>query len=117
MPVWGVWEEDGWHFGFSCGPRSRKARNLATNPRAVVMSTTRWNALSVEGWVAPVVDASRQTKWIDRYLAKYQPFSQDISAEFLHHNLMVEFVPERAFAVIEREADFSARATRWVFGE
>jgi hypothetical protein len=28
---------------------------------------------------------------------------------------MVEFVSERAFAVIEREDEFSARATRWIF--
>ncbi len=29
---------------------------------------------------------------------------------------MVELQPERALAIIEREEEFSTRATRWVFG-
>lgn len=37
------------------------------------------------------------------------------AAEFLGQNLLVEFEPDRAFAVIEREDEFSTRATRWVF--
>jgi hypothetical protein len=28
---------------------------------------------------------------------------------------LLEFRPERAFAVIEREEEFSTRATRWLF--
>jgi hypothetical protein len=39
----------------------------------------------------------------------------DLSADFLRANLVVEFVPERAFAIIEREDGFSTRATRWTF--
>ncbi|HEV7863081.1 MAG TPA: hypothetical protein VGR20_10290, partial [Acidimicrobiia bacterium] len=57
----------------------------------------------------------RQDQWIERYLAKYRPISADVSAEFLRQHLMMEFVPDRAFAVIEREDEFSTRATRWVF--
>jgi hypothetical protein len=41
----------------------------------------------------------------------------ELNAEFLRQNLVFEVVPERAFAVIEREAEFSTRATRWRFAE
>jgi len=72
--------------------------------------------LSVEGRAAPIVDEDeRHTRWIERYLAKYRSISPDISADFLRQNLIVEFQPERAFAIIEREEEFSTRATRWVF--
>ncbi|HEX6597605.1 MAG TPA: pyridoxamine 5'-phosphate oxidase family protein, partial [Acidimicrobiales bacterium] len=38
LPVWGVWDEGDHRFGFSCGPRSRKARNLAANPQAAILT-------------------------------------------------------------------------------
>lgn len=115
LPVWGVWDEDEGRFAFSCAPRARKARNLAANPHAVVMTDDTVECLSIEGRAGPVRDEARQAQWIERYLAKYQPISPDISADFLRQHLVVEFVPERAFAVIEREEEFSTRATRWVF--
>ena len=62
-----------------------------------------------------VRDDERRDQWIQRYLEKYQRIAPDLSAEFLRGNLMVEFGPERAFAVIEREEEFSTRPTRWVF--
>ncbi len=60
-------------------------------------------------------DDERRAQWIARYLAKYQAISPDTTANFLRQNLVVEFAPERAFAVIEREDEFATRATRWVF--
>ena len=72
--------------------------------------------LSIEGRAGAVESDDRRDRWIDRYLAKYQPISPDVSADFLRQHLMLEFVPERAFAVIEREDEFSTRATRWIFG-
>lgn len=115
MPVWGVWDEGDRRFAFSCGPRSRKLRNLAANPEVVVMTDDTVECLSVEGRAARVVDASRREQWVGRYLDKYRPVAPDLSPEFLAQNVIVEFVPERAFAVIEREEDFSSRPTRWVF--
>lgn len=115
LPVWGVWDDGEARFAFSCAPRARKARNLAANPRAVVTTDDTVECLSVEGRAAPVRDDDRQAQWIESYLAKYQPVSPDLSADFLRRNLIVEFEPERAFAVIEREDEFSTRATRWDF--
>jgi nitroimidazol reductase NimA-like FMN-containing flavoprotein (pyridoxamine 5'-phosphate oxidase superfamily) len=115
LPVWGVWDDGEHRFGFSCGPRARKARNLAVNPQAVVMIEDTVECVSIEGRASVVQHDERQQHWIDRYLEKYRPISPDISAEFLRANLLVELVPERAFAIIEREEEFAARATRWIF--
>ena len=115
LPVWGVWDDGEGRFAFSCSPRARKARNLAGNPNAVIMTDDTVECLSIEGQAQPVTDEQRQGLWIERYLAKYQPITPDLSAEFIRQHLLLEFVPERAFAVIEREDEFSTRATRWVF--
>jgi hypothetical protein len=115
LPVWGVWDIAGNRFAFSCSPRARKARNLAANSQAVVMTDDTVECLSVEGRAEPVLAEQRREEWIERYLAKYRPISPDISADFLRRHLMLEFLPDRAFAVIEREDEFSTRATRWVF--
>jgi pyridoxine/pyridoxamine 5'-phosphate oxidase len=115
LPVWGVWDDDEHRFAFSCGPRSRKAANLAANPQVVVAGDDTVECLSVEGRAAQVADDERRETWIARYLAKYVAMAPDLSAEFLRANLVFELVPERAFAVIEREAEFSDRATRWTF--
>ncbi|MGI9120992.1 MAG: pyridoxamine 5'-phosphate oxidase family protein [Acidimicrobiales bacterium] len=115
LPVWGVWDDAEARLAFSCGPQARKARNLAANPSAVIMVDDTVECLSVEGRATSVRGDERREQWIERYLAKYQPISPAISASFLRQNLIVEFEPERAYAVIEREEEFSTRATRWVF--
>ncbi len=113
LPAWGVWDDDEHRFCFSCGPRSRKAANLGANPMVSIAPEDTVEAVSVEGTAAVVTDGARADQWIDRYLAKYRPLSADLSAEFLRQNLIVEVTPDRAFAVIEREDEFSTRATRW----
>jgi hypothetical protein len=115
LPVWGVWRDDEARFAFFSGSRARKARNLAANPRAVVMADDTVECVSVEGRAAVVRDDTRRAQWIERYLGKYRPISPGVSADFLGQNLLFEFEPERAFAIIEREDEFSSRATRWVF--
>jgi hypothetical protein len=114
LPVWGVWDDDDLRFAFSCGPRSRKARDLAANPQAAVAIDDTVECLSLEGRAARI-DGERAEAWIERYLAKYRPLADGLTAEFLRQNLLFEFEPERAFAVIEREEEFAARATRWRF--
>ncbi len=115
MPTWGVWDDGEQRFAFSCGPRSRKARNVAANPQIAVAVDDTVECLSVEGRAERVVDDARVATWIERYLAKYQALAAGLSADFLRQNLMIEVVPERAFAVIEREEEFATRATRWRF--
>lgn len=115
LPVWGVWDGSEHRFAFSCGPRSRKARNLSANPQMVVTADDTVECVSVEGTASLVQDDDRVARWVERYLAKYQPISPDLSAEFIAANALFEFTPERAFAIIEREEEFSTRATRWTF--
>jgi nitroimidazol reductase NimA-like FMN-containing flavoprotein (pyridoxamine 5'-phosphate oxidase superfamily) len=116
LPVWGVWDKGENCFAFSCGPRSRKAQNLKANPQVAIMTEDTVECISLEGRAAPVPDPERQEVWVERYLAKYRPLSADLSAEFIRQNVVVEFEPDRALAVIEREAEFATRATRWRFG-
>ena len=103
-------------FAWSCGPRSRKAANLAANPQVTIAVDDTVECLSVEGRASRVEDPARQDVWIERYLAKYTPLAPDLSADFLRQNLLFELVPERALAIIEREEEFATRATRWRFG-
>jgi hypothetical protein len=117
MPVWGVWDDADHRFAFSCGPRSRKARNLAANPQMVVMADDTVECVSVEGRASLLTDKGRVAVWVERYLAKYQPISPGLSAEFIASNALFEFTAERAFAIIEREEEFSTRATRWSFSD
>ena len=115
LPVWGVWDDGDLRFAFGCSPNARKARNLAANPQAVIMVDDTVECVSVEGRGSPVLDEQRKDQWVERYLRKYRPMYADLSAEFVRRNLMIEFVPERAFAIIERDEEFATRATRWVF--
>lgn len=115
LPVWGVWDDPEGRFVFTCGPRARKARNLAANPQAVVMVDSTVEVVSVEGRAAAVADEERRDRWVMRYLAKYQAMAPELDAEFLRRNTMIELVAHRAFGVIERPDEFSTRPTRWVF--
>jgi nitroimidazol reductase NimA-like FMN-containing flavoprotein (pyridoxamine 5'-phosphate oxidase superfamily) len=115
LPVWGVWDEDERRFAFSSSPRARKVRNLAANPGVVIMTESTVECLSVEGQARLVDHEARREEWIARYLSKYRLLSDGLTADFLRAHVMVEFVPERAFAIIESEEEFSTRATRWVF--
>ena len=113
LPVWGVWDDDVPGFMWSCGPRSRKAANVQANPQACVMADDTVECVSVEGRAQPVTDDAVIDRWIDRYLHKYE--GEGVTSAFLRENGMFELRPERAFGIVEREDEFSTRATRWRF--
>jgi nitroimidazol reductase NimA-like FMN-containing flavoprotein (pyridoxamine 5'-phosphate oxidase superfamily) len=115
LPVWGVWDDAEHRFCFSCGPRSRKAGNLSANPAVAFAPEDTVECVSVEGRGLEVADEQRRERWIERYLDKYRPLAPDLTPAFLRQNLVFEVTPERAFAIIEREGEFSGRATRWRF--
>lgn len=115
MPVWGVWDDGEHRFAFSCGPHSRKAADLAANPHAALAVDDTVECLSLEGRAEVVRDHDRRETWIGRYLAKYSPVSPALGAGFLLENVLVELVPSRAFAVVERQPDLAERSTRWRF--
>lgn len=112
MPVWGVWNEAKHRFAFSCAPGSRKAANLRDNPQVTIAGDSTVEAISIEGLAREISGTLDVEPWIVSYRAKYGP---ETGAEFLRQNAFFEVVPQRAFAVIEREDEFSTRATRWQF--
>ncbi|MEE6274075.1 pyridoxamine 5'-phosphate oxidase family protein [Georgenia sp. MJ206] len=115
LPVWGVWDEEDRRFAFSCGPRSREARNVAVNPQVVVATDDTVECVSLEGRAEVVTDDACREQWAHRYVAKYRPLSPEISADFVLAHVVVEVTPERVLSVIERDDDFATRPTRWRF--
>ena len=113
MPVWGVWDDQSHRFGFSCGHHTRKAGNIRANPQVVVTGADVVEAISIEGTAAEVTDPAVLEKWVLGYTSKYGAEAPD--PEFFGQYAFFEITAERAFGVIEREPEFSTRATRWRF--
>jgi Pyridoxamine 5'-phosphate oxidase len=118
LPVWGVWLPPTDRFWFSCSPNARKFRNITENPQCAVTVDDTVECVSVEGWARvadPADDADGITQMIAAYLAKYwaDPGVHRQMEAFLRSHAIVGFTPERAFGIIEREDEFSRRATRW----
>lgn len=105
MPIWGIWAEGA--FYFSAGRESRKARNLARNPRCIVCSECAEEAVIVEG----VARRVRDTRLIGRlgrpYRAKYG-WRLDAAT-----GPVFRVRPRVAFGM--HEARFPEAATRWRF--
>jgi Pyridoxamine 5'-phosphate oxidase len=106
MPIWGIWVEGA--FYFSSGPKARKARNLARNPRCVVCTDPAHAAVILEGTahVAPV--AAQPASLAGRYHAKYRPWKLDPALGPVYR-----VRPRVAFGMDERR--FPTAATRWRF--
>lgn len=118
MPVWGVWLADTDRFWFSCSPNARKARNLAENPQCSITVDDTVECISVEGrgrFVDPATEQAAVDAMVAEYVVKYWPdptVHPEMEA-FVRRHAVVEVTPERAFGIIEREDEFSQRATRW----
>ncbi len=118
MPVWGVWLSEAEQFWFSCAPNARKARNISENPQCVITVDDTVECVSVEGR-ARLVDPDQRAgvldPMIDAYVRKYwgEPSEHAEMEGFLRQNTVIEVTPERAFGIVEREEEFSQRATRW----
>ncbi|MCI0354918.1 MAG: pyridoxamine 5'-phosphate oxidase family protein [Acidobacteria bacterium] len=107
MPVWCVWLEG--RLFFSTGRKSRKARNLARNPRCAVCLAVGKGAVVVEGVARRMRDAPLTRRAAALYETKYRspiPAGEPVYA--------VE--PQVAFGLMESMEDFSRTATRWQFG-
>ena len=90
---------------------------MRANPYVVFTVDDTVECLSVEGQ-ATVVEPTMRARTLDRALPRPSTaVAPDLSADFIRQNLVIEVVPERAFAVIEREEEFATRATRWVFDD
>jgi hypothetical protein len=118
LPVWGVWLPERDRFWFSCAPTSKKARNIAENPRCVITVDDTAECISVEGrarFADQTSDADAVDQAVGTYVAKYwdDPVVHPEMEAFVRSQAIVEFTPAVAFGIIEREEEFAQRATRW----
>jgi nitroimidazol reductase NimA-like FMN-containing flavoprotein (pyridoxamine 5'-phosphate oxidase superfamily) len=107
MPVWGVW--DGEALWFSSGRRSRKARNLAADPRCVIATEDASEPVIVEGAATAVSERDAIERVADLMDAKYG----GITAGFLAAHATIAVKPTWAFAIAHD--DFTGSPTRWTF--
>ena len=112
MPVWGVW--DGEAFWFSSGGRSRKARNLAADPRCAVTTEQAEEPVVLEGTAAIVRELPAIERFLELMNAKY---ASGMTLEFLDPdvNASIRVTPQWAFGIAHD--DFTGSPTRWAFGQ
>lgn len=111
MVVWGLWQDG--CFLFSTGSKSRKAVNLAANPRCVVATEKGDEAIIVEG-VAEIAEVPARRKMIPAYERKYKFDLSKMKDDMLSMKEPVFAVrPKLVFALWEKY--FQTKSTRWRF--
>jgi general stress protein 26 len=97
---------------FSSSRQSRKARNLAADPRCVVTTENAVEPVVIEGAAEVVTDPQALTRMLALENAKYQT---DYSMELLDPavNATIRVQPRWAFGLAE--GDFTGSPTRWIF--
>jgi PPOX class probable F420-dependent enzyme len=110
MPVWGVLLDD--RVWFSTGLRSRKARNLAADPRCTVTTDDARDPVVVEGVAERRTDAAAIAAFVTAVNDKY---AAGVTVDFQDPDVNGTFVvhPTRVFALTG--ADFPGSPTRWRF--
>jgi PPOX class probable F420-dependent enzyme len=110
MPVWGVWLDG--RVWFSSGLRSRKARDLAADPRCTLTTDDAQDPVVVEGSAVQVTDPAGIAAFLEAMNAKYDA---GMTVDFLDPAVNGSFAvrPERAFAL--SHDDFVGSPTRWRF--
>ena len=106
MVIWGLWLEDS--FWFSTGASSRKARNLAENPKCVIGTDNAAEAVILEGTVESI-DAQQPEfeKFAKAYQKKYAWDVREMAQP------VYRFRPDVGFGLFEKK--FEQSATRWNF--
>ncbi len=111
MIVWGLWQDG--CFLFSTGSKSRKARNLAKNPKCIVCSELAQEAVIVEG-VVEIADVPARRKFLPVYEKKYKFDMKSMKDDILSMKEPVFAVrPKVVFALWEKH--FQSKSTRWKF--
>jgi hypothetical protein len=111
MPVWGLWHRASFWFSSSRG--SRKARNLAADPRCVVTTEDPSEPVVVEGTAELVRDPEELATLLALENAKYQT---DYGIELLDPEVNSAFRVRPTWAFGLRAGDFTGSPTRWSLG-
>ena len=110
MPVWGVWWRDA--LWFSCGLRSRKARNIGHDHRCVVTTDDARNPVVIEGTATRVSTTDLLGGFNDTVNTKYDT---DYAVDFYDPAVNGVFRVEPLWAFGVTEDDFTGSPTRWTF--
>jgi hypothetical protein len=112
MPVWGIWLAGQLWFSSSNG--SRKARNLAAEPRCTLATSDPAEPVVVQGRAARVTDPDALTGMLAAENAKYGT-SYDMEMVDPASNSVFALRPEWVFAL--DSADFTGSPTRFTFAQ
>ena len=110
MPVWGVWLTGRVWFSSSLG--SRKARNLAADPRCTITTDDALNPVVVDGVAERVTDADRIAAFVDAVNAKYDA---DMTVDFLDPAVNGTYAVRPVTVIAMTHDDFTGSPTRWMF--
>jgi PPOX class probable F420-dependent enzyme len=110
MPVWGVWLAGRVWFSSSLG--SRKARNLAADPRCTITTDDALNPVVVDGVAERVTDADRIAAIVDAVNAKYDA---DMTVDFLDPAVNGTYAVRPVTVIAMTHDDFTGSPTRWTF--
>ena len=105
VPIWGIWLDD--MFLFVTRRKSKKARNLCTDPNVVVHLESATYVVILQGIASEVKNAKLLKRFENAYLEKYddeEPVLLDIKVVFA-------LKPTGAYTWLARE--YRATATRW----
>jgi hypothetical protein len=110
MPVWAIWHDES--LWFSSSKASRKATNLAANPRCIVATDNALEPVIIEGDADVISDRPTLQMVLDLENAKY---NTDYSIELLDPavNVCWRLRPVWAFGIAQ--GDFTGSPTRWTF--
>ncbi len=106
MPVWAVWMGDG--VAFSTSGESRKAKNLAANPRVSIVPERGVQSVIVEG-VVEQLDAARTDEFVAAYLEVWGIDPTGVDGD------MFLIRPTKVFGFIDEDDGYPLSATRWTF--
>ena len=110
MPVWAIWHEGA--LWFSSSTSSRKARNLANDPRCVLTSEDAQNPVIVSGEAELLTAVADLETPLTVENAKYQTsYGMDMLDPAL--NCAYRVRPQWAFGL--RADEFTGSPTRWIF--
>jgi len=107
MVIWGLWIDG--RFYFSTGAESRKAKNLASNPRCVIATDNAAEAVIIEGTaeLQSAPDSAFRKRFAQLYQKKYKWDMSDFSEP------VYVVTPSVAFGMYEKK--FQGSATKWKF--
>jgi general stress protein 26 len=110
MPLWAVWYQGA--LWFSSSKKSRKAQNLAADPRCVLTSEDPMNPVVVEGMAELLTDRRDLETLLREENAKYATnYGLDMLDPALNSAWRVR--PRWAFGL--RAEEFTGTPTRWTF--